>query len=116
MTNLQLISEAPISMAQLKENLKKNKKEGEELNFRAAKTEEYLNLFVTLSAKEAQELIGKIKAFDIPRLKEEHIIKIVDIMPTTPEEVKSIINSYPLTVSAENCKKIADLVKEHVKK
>lgn len=116
MTNTTIVSEAPVMMSQLKEELDMIKKRDGELNFRAGKTEEYLAMFVTLTAKEGKEVFSKIKGLDIPRLKDEHIAKIVDILPTTTEEVKSIISSYPMTVSAENCKKIADLVKEHAPK
>lgn len=115
MNTIKVLSEMPVSMVELSEELKKIKKRDGELNFRANKTEEYLTLFVGLKPNEAKELLEKIKGLNIPRLKEEHITKLVDILPKTVEEVKSIISSYPITVSAENCKKIADIVKEYAR-
>ena len=115
MTNPELISETPISMSHLREALKHIKKRDEELNFRAGKTEEYLNSFVTLKPKEADELHKKLEELDIPRLKQEHIIKIIDLLPNTPDEVKLVLQGYTLTVTKENLKKIADVVSEYTK-
>jgi len=42
------ISEKPISISELKQELEKIKKRDKELNFRAARTEEYLQHFSTL--------------------------------------------------------------------
>lgn len=103
-------------MAELKEELKKIRKRDEELNFRAEKTEEYLNQFEVLKEKEAKELIKKLEALDIPRLKPEHMAKLVDILPMTPEEVKMVLQGYTVTVTKENMKKIADAIQEFIKK
>ncbi|PIN87235.1 hypothetical protein COV19_00685 [Candidatus Woesearchaeota archaeon CG10_big_fil_rev_8_21_14_0_10_44_13] len=103
-------------MAELKEDLKKIKERDGELNFRANKTEEYLGLFSNVEVGKARELKEKLKKLDIPRLKEEHITKIVDIMPATSEEVKSILQGYTITVNNDNVKKIADAVAEFIPK
>ena len=113
MVKPEIIQESPISMADLKEELSKIKKKDEKLNFRAEKTEEYLNQFTILSLKKYQELKEKLEKLKIPRLKEEHIIKIVDLVPLSAEEVKSILQGYTITVTNDNLKKIADCVKGH---
>lgn len=113
---VKLISETPITMAELKEDLKKIKERDKELNFRANKTEEYLNMFSTLDADKARELSDKIKKLDIPRLKDEHITKIVDLLPVSAEEVKSILQGYTVTVNNDNLKKIAETVADYLPK
>jgi DNA-directed RNA polymerase subunit F len=105
-----IISEEPLTMAELKAELAQIKKRDEELGLRSNKTEEYLNKFVKLDTKKAEELIKQIEALDISRLKREHAAKIVDLLPTTSEEVKLILQGYTLTLNAENIKKIADVV------
>lgn len=104
----QVISEKPVSMAQLKEELEKIKKRDKELNFRAARTEEYLQHFTI--PKNAEGLAKKIEELKISRLKEEHISKIVDIMPKTIEELKAVLQAYTLTVNNENLKKIIETI------
>lgn len=114
MTNVQLISEIPINTYQLKKDLDRIKKRDNELNFRSAKTEDYINQIATL--KHADELFSKIMHLNIPRLKEQHISKIIDIAPTTPNELKVVLQSYTITVSNESIKKIVDTINEFLSK
>ncbi len=104
----EIISEVPISISDLKQELEKIKKRDKELNFRAARTEEYLQNFSTLN--DPAGLSKKIEALNIPRLKEQHIIKIIDILPKTVDELRGVLQGYALTVNNENLKKIVDTV------
>lgn len=116
MTNLKISSETPVTMAELKEDLKKIKERDGSLNFRAEKTEEYMDSFATLSAKEAKELYKKIEALDVPRLKAEHIVKLVDLLPATQDEVKIVLQGYTITLTKENMKRVADAIAEFTTK
>src|SRR3989338_145541 len=100
MATMKILSEKPVTMAELKNEIESIKKRDNELDFRAAKTEEYLNQFVAV--KKAEELVKKIEALNIPRLKEQHITKIVDIMPATAKDLKVVLQNYILTVNNEN--------------
>jgi DNA-directed RNA polymerase subunit F len=104
----EILEEHPITMAELKVELAKVAKEGDELNFRSQRTIEYLNEFVT--EKKLVELKEKLVKLDIPRLKEEHICKIVDLLPESPEDLKSILQGYTITVTNDNLKKIVEVV------
>ncbi len=112
MVKPEIIHESPISMADLKEELKEIKKKTEKVNFRIEKTQEYLNQFTILDLKKSQELKEKINKLNIPRLKEEHIVKIIDLIPSSVEEVKSALSSYTITVTSANLKKIAECLKD----
>ncbi len=114
MPSTKIISETPVPIAQLREDLAAIKARDKELSFRSAKTEEYLNQFVTLSAKETGELKEKLEKLEIPRIKPEHIVKLLDLLPLTAEEVKVALSGYAVTISIENCKRLADLIKEHL--
>ena len=105
-----IISETPITMIELKEDLKKIKDRDKELNFRAQKTEEYLKIFVGLKPEHAKDIRDKIEKLNIPRLKADHITKIIDVLPQTLEEAKLVLSAYPITVTNENLKKIAEVV------
>jgi DNA-directed RNA polymerase subunit F len=112
MVKPEIINETPMCMAELKEELGKIKKKSEKVNFRAEKTEEYLNNFTTLSKKKADELRTKLEGLKIPRLKEEHIIKIIDVIPSSAEEIKAIFTGYTITITNDNLKKIAEAIKD----
>ena len=116
MGKVEILDEESISMSELKEELSKIKKRDEELNFRAQKTEEYLNQFVPLNKKDAKELKKKLEAMDLPRFRPQYIHKLLDLLPTEPEMVKMTLSSYNVTISQDNLKKVASTVAEYTKK
>ncbi len=116
MTKPIVVEEVPMSLIEVKEEIQKIKKRDKEVNFRVAKTEEYLDLFVKNSFKEHKELFDKLTALNIPRLKEIQICKIIDLMPATAEMVKLLFQGSTITISEDNAKKIAAVVAEYVKK
>ena len=111
---LEILSETPISSSQLKEELKKIKLKEKELNFRAAKTEEHLEKIE--SYEEIEPLYEKINKLGIPRLREQHIYKIIDIMPATIKDLKVILQGYTISINNDYMKKIVDAVNNFVKK
>jgi DNA-directed RNA polymerase subunit F len=113
MSKPKVISEAPISMVEVKEEVKRIRKRDTEPSFRVTKVEEYLNNFVTISSKQEKELTEKIEKLSIPRLKEEHIKKLIDVMPTTLDQMKVIIQGYVITVNQDNMKKLVTVFKEY---
>ena len=114
MGDLQIISETPINSHHLKKELERIKKRDGELNFRANKTEEYL--VQVLSPADADKLFDSIMKLNVPRLKEQHIHKIIDIMPITINELKVVLQSYTITVNNDSMKKIVDTVNEFLEK
>ena len=102
----EIISENPISAYQLKEELSKIKQRDKELNFRAVKTEEHLEHISP--SKNTNALFDKISKLNISRLKEQHIYKIIDIMPAAVKDLKLVMQGYTLSLNNENMKKIVD--------
>jgi len=111
---MEILSETPISAAQLKEKLNEIKKRDGELNFRAAKAEEHLGSIDV--NKNADALFDKISKLNISRLKEQHIYKIIDIMPTTVKDLKVVMQGYTISLNNENMKKIVDAVNNFISK
>lgn len=110
MATADILAENPISMYELKAELEKIKKRDKELNFRSARTEEYLNQ-VALSKKSA-DLYEKLAKLEVPRLKESHLKKIIDIMPKTVNDLKVVLQGYTVSVSNENIKKMVDIINQ----
>jgi len=112
MVKPKLLEKRPISIAEVKDILKKVHKRDDELSFRGGKTEDYVNEITGLTLKKANDCIKKIKDLEIPRLKEEQIIKIVDTLPESPEHLKVILSGYNVTIVKDNLKKIVDAIDE----
>ncbi|MBU0471962.1 MAG: hypothetical protein KKF89_03265 [Nanoarchaeota archaeon] len=115
MSKPEIIEKTPITIVNLKTELKNIHKRDGELTFRGNKTEEYLNDFVKLSKKDADELTVKLNKLDLARLKPQFITKVVDLMPTTVNELKVILQGYTLSIKTEDMNKIVKVVKEYVK-
>ncbi len=115
MTKPEILKEHAINMVQLKEELEAIKKRDKELGPISNKTEEYLQQFVTISPKQAQELESKLRALKISRLKDEFIIKIIDTLPTTVDDLKVLLQGYVVSVNQEDMKKIVGVVNEFTK-
>jgi len=113
-TKPEIIEEQQVPGYEVKQEIAKIKKRDEELNFRVQKTEEYLNTFIDLSAKQGKELVGKLRKLKIPRLNDGHIYKLVDILPATLEELKVMMQGYTLTINNDNMKKIVKVVSDYV--
>lgn len=113
MTKPKIVKETAMNLAEVKDELGKIKKRDGELNYRANKTEEYLNTVVKLSGKKVKDFYKALEDLQIPRLREQQLHKIVDTCPQTVKELKVILQGYTVTVSNENMQKVVDVVKEH---
>lgn len=111
MVDLKVIDETPISMVDLKSKIAQIKKRDKELNFRSNKVQEYLNTFVSLSEKEAKDLRKKIEDLNISRLKERHIVKVLDIMPDDLDGLKALFTGENITIKQEDLTKILEVIK-----
>ncbi len=117
MSQPEILEKRPLNLALVRESLKRiRKRDNDELNFRATRTEEYVNEVTRLKAKEAKELVEKLEAMEIPRLKHEVIHKIADVLPKNEKHLKVLLQSYTLAVSTENQKKIMSVVEEFLPK
>lgn len=111
----EVLEKQPINIVDLKQEIEKIKKDEEELNFRAAKTEEYVQELAKLKPKQAKELHGKLMGLEIPRFKEQHAHKLIDLLPGTEKQVKLILTSYHMTVKNDDVKRIFEALSEYKK-
>ncbi|MBN2880464.1 hypothetical protein JXM83_00265 [Candidatus Woesearchaeota archaeon] len=107
-----IIEMNPISSSEMKDELKKIQKRDGELNFRANKAMEYLDQFKTLKKSDAKSLISEIESMGISRIRLEHIVKIVDLLPQSVEDLKMLMGGYNVTLPKESMEQIIDAVKK----
>jgi DNA-directed RNA polymerase subunit F len=110
-----ITSETPMTASQVLAALETVKETEGELNYRAQRTHEYLSQFVTLKPAQVKELIDKLKALNVPRVREQHLYKLADVLPSTPNDIKTVLQGYAVTITNENLQKMADLIAEYVK-
>jgi len=108
----ELISQTPINMSELHDEMKRIRIRDSELGFRAQKTVDYLDSLNVIDSEKAKELFDKLGKLDVPRLRDVHFHKLIDLMPVSHSDVKVVLQGYNVTITQENCKKIADLIAE----
>ena len=111
----QFIEEKPLCLADTQEILKHIQKRDIELNYLSNKAKEYLDNFVTITAKQKEELYKKLKGLELTRLKEEHIMKMLDFLPKTDKELRAALVAYPLSLSKKDQDSIVEVVKDVMK-
>ena len=104
----EIIEKQPVTLTEIKSVLEKNESE----DFRAQKTYEYVKEFAKLNKKQAQELKQKLMDLNIIRLKEEIIVKIIDLLPKSEGELKAILQSFNVTLPKDQLKSILNTVVE----
>lgn len=116
MSKPELIEKKALTLVELKASMDSIKKRDEELGFRSNKTLEYVNSLNLMSKTAHANLVKKLEAINIPRIKEEHIVKIVDFLPKSVAELDVLLQGYTLTMTKDNKTKIISAVKEFLPK
>lgn len=112
MTNPEFIEETPMTLVDVKEALQKIEERDKELSYRSNKAKEFLGLFVQISKEKKEELYKKLTGLKLIRLKEAHITKVIDFLPKTVEELKVILQAYPVSMPKKDMESIVAVVKE----
>ena len=112
MVEIEVINEIPLTLLDMKQKLEEIKKRDKELNFRANKVKEYLDMFTLMDIKKTEELKNKIISLNISRLKDRHIAKILDIMPKDIDSLKIIFAGENITIKQEDLDNILKAIKE----
>ncbi len=108
--DLTIIEQRPVTLADVKARLGESKKDNKELSFRAEKVNNYINDLNIPEKSKVEELQSKLLGLNISRLRDRHIVKILDIMPTDLETLKSIFTGEAVSIKQEELKQILDTI------
>lgn len=108
----EFIEEKAVSLVDVRKILQEIEKRDEELNYISNKSREFLDNFIILSETKKKELQKKLEDLNLTRLKEEHIMKLVDFLPVTQDDLKIVLQAYPLSMPKKDHDAIIAVVKE----
>ena len=92
-----------ISMAESLEYVKEDKENNAEIIV-------FIKKFTELKPKEAKEIRKKIQDLDLMKVKQDYIVKVIDLLPENAEELNKIF--IDASLDEDESKKILDVVKE----
>ncbi|MBU2576912.1 MAG: hypothetical protein KKF50_04280 [Nanoarchaeota archaeon] len=98
-----IIEETPITMAEVLD-LAGDSEKGEAIK-------KYIKKFTKMPVEKAREMKEELKALDLIKLKDSHIVKIVDFMPTTASELNKVL--IEVSLDQEEITKILDVVSKY---
>ncbi len=93
----------PVTMAEVSEMIVNSEK--------AENVKLFIKNFDVLDAKDARELFEKINNLNMIKLKDEHIVKMVDFLPTDATELSKTVSG--LSLDQDEITKILELIKEY---
>ncbi|OLS30256.1 MAG: hypothetical protein ThorAB25_11050 [Candidatus Thorarchaeota archaeon AB_25] len=103
----EIISEEEVTLPQVKKLLAQRSKEGE-LSFQQSITLEHASTFSRLAPAASTKLVDRLlKKYEVSRAQ---AVQIVNIAPTTVEELKSILDARSANLTDEQMIEIVDLV------
>lgn len=91
-----------LSMQEASKYIKESEKNSELAKF--------IKDFAKIKPKDAEELRKEIEGFGIMKLRKEHIVKIVEIMPEDQEELNKILTS--VSLNEDEATKVLDSIKK----
>jgi len=110
--DLTIIEQKPVAISEIREKLDNAKTLGE-LSFRAKKVETYVNDLGLPKKEKIDEIHKKITELNISRLRDRHITKVLDIMPTDMETLKSLFTGEAVSIKQDELKQILDVITEN---
>ena len=100
-----------VSLAEVKNILKKISKERKELIYEQKIALEHAEKFAKLSAKQTKDLITDLSKLD--HVDEFQAYKIADILPKTEDDIRAIFAKERYTPNDKEVKNILETVKKH---
>ena len=111
-----IVSQTPLTLVELRHEIERIRQREKEPSIRITRTEDYLNAFVEISPEHGKELHAAVSKLAINRLKDEHICKVVDLLPRTAAELKLIMQGSAVSLTNDAVSKIVELVNEFLSK
>ena len=106
---MEIKEERLVTWAEAKNILLKKEKE-KELGYEQRNALEHLRKFANLSESKAKEMAEELKK--IEKLREKHIVNLVNLLPQDEEELRLIFANEIITLTDEEKKTILDVVKK----
>jgi DNA-directed RNA polymerase subunit F len=104
-----------ITIAEAKEIMEEvisKRKEGAELLFETRRAMNNLRKFSKISAEDAKKLTEEL--MNLPQVGRKDIaVKLVDIMPRVPDEIRTIFAKERFTITPEQMKEILDIIDKY---
>ncbi len=106
---MEVLEEKFVPQSESKKILKEKAKL-KELAYEQKNALEFLDKFVKVNPKEADEVIGQLR--EIEKLQDKHMVAILDFLPENEDDLRLLFSNEIITLNEEEKKKILEVVKK----
>jgi DNA-directed RNA polymerase subunit F len=96
----------PVSMVEVKDILDKKKDSKDE---RIKNVRKYVKKFIKVKEADSEKLREELGKLGLIKLKEKHIVKIIDLVPKESEDLRKIFASESVSLNQEEMDKILNV-------
>lgn len=107
----EVLGSESVDLAAVKEILKDKPKK--EMTYEQKMAYENANEFVKLTKKKAEQLIAELKGLGLMKLTDEMMIKLVDLLPGTIDELKIMLANSKIAFKKKELEDIMTIVKKY---
>ncbi|HDQ59672.1 MAG TPA: hypothetical protein ENN30_00595 [Candidatus Woesearchaeota archaeon] len=111
MVEYKVIKEKFIPVSEAKEILSKE----EELEYEQKLALEHAKKFGKIKKENVEKIIEELNALENRKLKEEYIMKIIDLLPKDMEDLKTAVSGSPMAFKDEDLEPVLEILKKYVK-
>ncbi len=107
---MKILESKPITMTEAKDIMLKREKTGE-VNYEQKLALEHLKKFTKLKASELKKISEELNS--VVHMDPERFVQIINILPTTADEVRMIFAGERFSLKEEEINKIIEIVKKY---
>ncbi|MFQ5908629.1 MAG: RNA polymerase Rpb4 family protein [Thermoplasmata archaeon] len=101
-----------LTLAEVRELLEKEKEDRGELSPEQGYALQHAEAFARLPPKKAKKMVQGL--LELEFMSPANAVKIVDLMPTEPEEVRAVFSKERFTLSKEDIERVLNLVEKYL--
>ncbi len=101
-----------LTLAEVRELLEKEKEDRGDLSPEQGYALQHAETFARLPPKKARKLVQSLQELEF--MSPANAVKVVDLMPTEPEEVRAVFSKERFTLSKEDIERVLNLVGKYL--
>jgi DNA-directed RNA polymerase subunit F len=114
MPELKIVKSQTMTLGHIASDVKPKTKK-EEITPIQQKVLDHSVKFSKLNKSEELKLVEELKALEVPRMTEEHIATMVNILPKSVNELRTVFAGSKTTIAPENLEKIQNTLSKYEK-
>ena len=101
-----------LTISEVKNILKKIEKDRNEISYEQRIALDHANKFAKLPTQKIKELIKELMKLDY--IEESHVYKLIDLLPNTNEDIKTIFAKERINLNDEKINKILNIINKYI--